>query len=272
MPRALVRLCLSAVTASLMTIPVLAQGQTAPSPAPTPGKKEEHASGLQEFVHGAPASPSPTWTISAGGRIYDTWWDALDRKKPTGNHPAYPATSKRSGANTWRCVECHGWDYKGKDGIYGSGDRFTGIKGIRAARSKGSAELENMLRAAPHSYTKDMISDAELKRLVAFLRDGQHDADRYIDRKSGAVKGSVPRGAAVFQTTCAACHGFDGRLLNWGTKDEPGYIGTEANKFPAEVLHKIRNSHPGAAMINLRALPLQDAVDLLAYARTLPIK
>lgn len=210
--------------------------------------------------------------MARGGRLYDKWFAENKAAKPSTDHPAYIKDGKYGKENSWRCKECHGWDYKGKDGIYGSGDRFTGIKGIRAARSKGSAELENMLRAAPHSYTKDMISDAELKRLVAFLRDGQHDADRYIDRKSGAVKGSVPRGAAVFQTTCAACHGFDGRLLNWGTKDEPGYIGTEANKFPAEVLHKIRNSHPGAAMINLRALPLQDAVDLLAYARTLPIK
>jgi hypothetical protein len=38
------------------------------------------------------------------------------------------------------------------------------------------------------------------------------------------------------------------------------------------VLHKIRNAHPGAAMINLRAFPLQDAIDTLAYAQTLPEK
>lgn len=54
----------------------------------------------EDFVHGAPASPTRTWLLSAGGRIYDTWWDALGRKKPEGNHPAHPKDSKRSGANT----------------------------------------------------------------------------------------------------------------------------------------------------------------------------
>lgn len=27
----------------------------------------------------------------------------------------------------------HGWDYMGKDGVYGKGGHFTGIKGIQGA-------------------------------------------------------------------------------------------------------------------------------------------
>lgn len=239
---------------------------------PAVAAEVEHTADQQNVVHGAPAKPSKTWLLSAGGRIYDTWWDALDRKKPEGTHPAYPATGKRSGATTWRCVECHGWDYKGKDGLYSSGDRYTGIKGIRGARSMKPADIAKLLRAAPHSYTADMIRDDEMERIAAFVREGQHDADRFIDRAKVKAKGDAERGAAVFQTICAVCHGYDGRTLNWGTKDAPAYIGTEAKKLPAEVLHKIRNSHPGAAMVNLRALPMQDAVDVLTYAQTLPEK
>ena len=79
-------------------------------------------------------------------------------------------------------------------------------------------------------------------------------------------------GQVMTSSPCAACHGFDGRALNWGTDKEPAYIGTEANSFPHEVLHKIRNAHPGAAMINLRGFPLKDAIDVLAFARSLPPK
>jgi thiosulfate dehydrogenase len=193
-------------------------------------------------------------------------------KKPEGTNPSYPATAKRSGATTWRCVECHGWDYKGRDGLFGSGERYTGIVGIRAAEGRDPSRINRLLRQPPHNYTPEMIHDDELARVAAFVAQGQHATDRYIERKSGKVKGDVRRGATFFQTMCAACHGFDGRALNWGTATKPGYVGTEARELPSEVLHKIRNAHPGAAMINLRALPIKDAVDVLAYAQTLPAK
>lgn len=239
-------------------------------------KPAAESSPLQVFVHGAPEKPSTAWSLAAGGRIYDTWWDALDRKKPTTTHPAYPKDGKRTGANSWRCVECHGWDYKGKDGVNGKdqpmGDRFTGIGGIRNAQRLQPGALLKLMRSPSHGYTPEMISDAEMLRLAAFVRAGQHDTDKHIDRKTGKVRGDVQRGAAFFQTICAACHGLDGRALNWGTPQEPGYIGTEAKKLPWEVLHKMRNSHPGAAMVNMRALPLKDAIDTLSYAQTLPEK
>lgn len=239
---------------------------------PTLAEETRHRPEQEDFVHGAPEKPSQPWLLAAGGRIYDNWWEALDRKKPQGTNPSYPGTGKRSGATTWRCVECHGWDYKGKDGLYGSGERYTGIKGIRAATRLSVARIVALLRKAPHNYTPEMIRDDELARVAMFVREGQHDADRFIDRKTAKVNGNAARGAGIFQTICAACHGFDGRALNWGTKDDPAYVGTEAKALPSEVLHKIRNAHPGAAMVNLRAFPLQDAIDVLAYSQTLPEK
>ncbi len=239
-------------------------------------EKAKHSSPLQQFVHGAPEVATTPWLLAAGGRIYDNWWDALDRKKPKDTNPAYPASGKRSGSTTWRCVECHGWDYKGKDGVTGKSgplaERYSGVVGIRGARKLSTQAIIDVLRKAPHNYTPDMITDEEAKRVAAFIRVGQHTAETHIDAKTGAVKGDAKRGAGFFQTLCAACHGLDGKALNWGTPQEPAYVGTEAKKLPWEVLHKIRNSHPGAAMINTRALPLKDAVDILAYAQTLPQK
>lgn len=231
--------------------------------------KVEHAPEAQSFVHGAPHDPSMAWTLAAGGRIYDNWWDALDRKKPQSTHPSYPKEGKATGANTWRCKECHGWDYKGRSGEYASGSHFTGIKGIRGAEGRNPGSILRLLRAPLHGYTVEMISDDELRRVALFVSRGQHDVDRLKDR-SGNPRGDARRGQALYQTTCAACHGYDGRLLNWGSKEEPAIIGSDANSVPWEVLHKIRNSHTGVAMINMRALPMSDAMAILAYARTLP--
>ncbi|MCU7893106.1 MAG: hypothetical protein KZQ78_16540 [Candidatus Thiodiazotropha sp. (ex Ustalcina ferruginea)] len=38
---------------------------------------------------------------------------------------------------------------------------------------------------------------------------------------------------------------------------------------PWEVLHKIRNGHPGEQMINTRSLPIQSQLDILRYVQKL---
>lgn len=234
----------------------------------SPSAQSEEA----QFVFGTPDEPAEAWLLSAGGRIYDRWWDALDRDEPKETHPAYPADGNKSGSATWRCKECHGWDYRGRDGRYGSGSHYTGIKGINGAKGRDPALIAKLLRDAPHGYSAEMIKDDELARIAAFVSRGQDDTARFVAPETGAVKGDKERGKAIFQSVCAACHGFQGKLLNWGSTKKPAYVGTEANAAPDEVLHKIRNSHPGTAMINLRAFAIEDAAAVLAYAKTLPQK
>jgi thiosulfate dehydrogenase len=136
--------------------------------------------------------------------------------------------------------------------------------------SADAAALTTLLRSDRHGFGENMIPDEKAQYLAAFLADGLEDMDAIIDFNSGNVAGDTQNGAASFQTTCAACHGFDGRALDWRDADEPGYIGTEANANPWEVLHKIRNGHPGVEMFSLRAFDLQNAIDVLAHTRALP--
>ncbi len=82
--------------------------------------------------------------------------------------------------------------------------------------------------------------------------------------------GDIERGKAIFQTICATCHGFDGKLLDWGEEGRHAYVGTEAASLPDEVFNKILNSHPDVQMVNLRAFPVEDAAAVLARAATLP--
>ena len=233
----------------------------------------DHKSEAQEFVHGSPSAASESWTLAAGGRIYDNWWEALDRDKPTNTNPAYPTSAKKSGAVTWRCKECHGWDYRGKDGVYSKGSHHTGIPGIGGSQGKDVVMVMKTLRDENHPYTAEMINDTELARVAAFVSRGQVDMSKFMDAATRKVNaGDEKRGRNIFQTVCAACHGFDGRLLDWGNGDEHNYVGTEAVDVPDEVMHKVLSAHPGVQMVNLRAFPYQDAIDVMAYAATLPIK
>ncbi len=236
-----------------------------------------HSEESQDFIHGTPIVESEAWLLAAGGRIYDKWWEALDRDAPEGTNPAYPTdvNQKQSGSGTWRCKECHGWDYRGADGVYSAGSHYSGIPGINGSVGKPVEFISRILRDDNHPYSQDMITDEEMLRVAAFVSRGQVDMRTFMNPETRTLvpgTADTDRGRAIFQTTCAACHGYDGAAMDWGDDEDPSYVGTEAVGLPDEVFHKIYNAHPGVAMINLRALSLQDAVDTLAYTATLPVE
>jgi len=73
--------------------------------------------------------------VVRGGAMYDTWWAVTGAAAPATNHPLWalrPDTTRnaRTGSETWRCKECHGWDYKGVNGAYAKGSHRTGFAGI----------------------------------------------------------------------------------------------------------------------------------------------
>ena len=221
-----------------------------------------------DYIYGVPADPSDAAIIAIGGRLYDKWWPILEKDAPETTHPAWPSSNPRTGDVTWRCKSCHGWDYKGAAGKYGSGSYKTGIKGVTGMIGKDPAEIAAVIGNATHGFTDELISTDAKLRIATFISKGLVDMSQYID-DDGTVKGDVNNGKAIFQTVCASCHGYDGAALNWGDEKEPGYVGTEANANPWEVLHKIQNGHPGVQMVNLRAFPVQNSIDVLAYAKTL---
>jgi mono/diheme cytochrome c family protein len=218
------------------------------------------------------SSPTNIWAISRGGQLYDAWWDVIEADEPEDNHSSYPANGKQSGATTWRCKECHGWDYKGVDGAYGKESHFTGIKGVRSVQGIDPAAIVEIIKNDTHGYTEDMMPASAMEKLALFLSFGQIDMDQYIDRATKKARGDPLRGAQYFQTICANCHGFDGKDMNFGDDDEPEYVGTVAFNNPWEALHKIRFGQPGVGMVSLSVLAVQDQVDILAYVQTLPVK
>lgn len=220
----------------------------------------------------AAAVPGQVWDIARGGQLYDNWAKVLGKELPTETHPAYPAAGKQKGAATWRCKECHGWDYKGSAGAYAKGSHLTGIKGLRAMVGADPKAIVKVITDDTHRYTEAMIGRSEMEKLALFVSLGQIDMDLHIDRATRKSRGEAGRGAPYYQTICAVCHGFDGKNMNFGEPEDPEYVGTVARENPWEFIHKARFGQPGVPMISLIMLPDSTISDILALAQTLPEK
>lgn len=204
--------------------------------------------------------------IARGGNLYDKWTKVIDVDNPSDTHALYPAAGKAA-KSSWRCKECHGWDYLGKDGAYSGGSHATGIKGVSGAAGKPVADIVALLKNPSHGYG-DKMADADLSDLAMFISQGQVNMDEYIDRGSKKAKGDVAEGKQKYETVCAHCHGMDGSEPEEMQKT----LGNNSSGNPWEALHKLLNGQPAENMPALRAMNRQDVVDILAYLQTLPQK
>ena len=224
-----------------------------------------------------PTSATPA-TIALGGKLYDDWMKAAGVATPSGNSTLWASqtSNTRTGKDTWRCKECHGWDYKGKDGAYSKGSHLTGFPGVSgAASTKTAAELTAILKgsANPKHNFATYLKDEQLSALAAFLKAGATvDETQYIDYSTKKPKAAdAAKGKQLYDSSCAACHGADGKLILFGGKDSLGFL---ANDNPWEVIHKIQYGQPGAVMPSgiEQQWSIQNALDILAHAQTLPAK
>ena len=211
-----------------------------------------------------------------GGVMWDKWWVATGLPEPTGDHPLYPAVGQKSGSTTWRCKECHGWDYKGVNGAYGSGSHFTGIPGVFGSIMTREEMFDLIKFDTPpngHGFGDTGLTDEEICNLVDFLQDFVIDTDSYIDGGNAFI-GDVQQGRYNYSVaggyyTCASCHGDDGTAINFGSPASPEYVGDLAVANPWEVMHKIRFGHPGTTMPSwmLGGGSNQGAADIGTYAQ-----
>ena len=255
-----------------------------------------------EFIHkvrfGQPDSPMPAaldegWTVedqaavlayaqtlpeesltTQGGQLYDKWWAAAGVDAPESDQPLWAAqdSNERTGADTWRCKECHGWDYRGVDGAYGSGSHFTGFPGIWEASSLSADELTAWLNGeanADHDFSA-YLDESTIDMLVAFIQNGLVDMSQYVNEDK-TVSGDPDHGKSLYSQGCTRCHGSDGQKINFGSEDDPEYLPDLAAGNPWEGLHKAANGQPAEDMVSGLNLgwTWQDLADVIAYLQTL---
>jgi thiosulfate dehydrogenase len=212
---------------------------------------------------------------AVGGRLYDKWWKEAGVDEPSSDQPlwATQSTNTRSGADTWRCKECHGWDYQGAAGAYGSGSHFTGFPGVFDIQSETFETIVSIIDGSANpDHDFSAMGAEEIDNLATFLKSGLADYAPLIDSETkAAVGGDTANGEALY-AACSACHGEDGRTINFGDDDDPTYVSTVALDNPWEFLHKVRAGQPGTAMpASLDAgWSMDDLLDLLAFSQTLP--
>jgi thiosulfate dehydrogenase len=240
------------------------------------------------------ADNNPILLMIDGGKLYDAWWledKGAGEPKTDNSLWKLQTTNHRKGSDTWRCKECHGWDYKGKDGAYGAGSHKTGFPGILGSNYMSVEELEAILKGStnPDHDFSSVISDDAIHKIAVFIRTGLIDLKYYIDYSTKKpLQATIENGREVYvRTKCSHCHGENGDLAA-PSKDE--FLGTIANDNPWEFIHKSRFGSAGVVMPALKIkLPvdekrdkmpsgvksgydMQDMLDLLEFCRSLPHK
>lgn len=203
-----------------------------------------------------------------GGRLYDAWWEVTGAVEPSTDHPLWAfrpdlVSNLSTGSQTWRCNECHGWDYKGVDGEYASGQHRTGIPGVFGT-TMSVPDLTTLLTDPPSNgggpgvlNGHDMgsvMSPGHIEDIVAFLVSRVVETDDFVNPSTRHFLGDPIVGQSHYTTLgtfsrCSDCHGPTGADINFGTTMNPEYLGTVAINDPLRFLHRTRVGFPGVPML-----------------------
>jgi len=237
--------------------------------------------------------------VVKGGKLYDKWWSmASGATEPTDPNPRWPASNITiTGSATWRCKECHGWDYRGADGAYASGKHATGFRGIVATSSftmqypDASSVYSFLKEDTTHGFA-GLFSDDEYYALTKFVIDirsevmASQSAVNFIDdltllTKNGA---DAANGKVLYETkntiTCSSssCHGEDGKRVDFADENPDvfpnEFVHNIAQENPWEFMHKIRFGDAGWEFMpsmydasDATITTINAAADVLAYSQ-----
>jgi len=215
--------------------------------------------------------------VLRGGQLYYAWDRVLGVPLPDHDQAIWKevAPGQDYDPHTWRCVNCHGWDYRGSEGISPRAvvkrSGFPGLFEMVAEPEKKITSWLNGVRNAGHDFS-DYFSEQDYKDLSAFLSAGLIAPDFIADPDTRLVAGTLSTGEEIYIEMCLSCHGVDGEKINFGGAVAPLYLADISLHNPWRVSHVIRFGHLG---INMPAGELTDVsfsqqIDLLTYTQSLP--
>ena len=212
-----------------------------------------------------------------GAQLYDNWMAVLDVPAPEGEPILWylQDTDKIQGADTWRCQECHGWDYKGDQGAYADGNHVTGFKGIQDMIGKTNEEIIAYLDGTnniDHNFI-EFFSEKEMNDLAAFMLTKQVDLKLLVNYDTREILGHQENGQVYYIDTCQECHGENAANIIVNHDGFDMYISDLAYVDPWQAIHHARF---GKANLDVQhafeesGLSLYKIIDVLAYVQTLP--
>jgi mono/diheme cytochrome c family protein len=244
-------------------------------------------------TYASDTTPYQRADLTRGARLFDNWMKEMG-VTPTAINPGYLRTkgTSKSVTASWRCAECHGWDYRGVDGANATGSHFTGVQGLLEAQGDPPENLFAVIQNGSEAKgmtafgVEQSFSDEDIWDLAKFIKEGMVDLSGRIDlatRKPTAGNAAAGKdlyekglpGTNSFQT-CAYCHGTDGRKINFHTAPQaPEYIGSVATEDAFQFTHHVRFGYSGGVLMPAfhdRGWTVDNVMDVLAYAQTLPAK
>jgi thiosulfate dehydrogenase len=219
--------------------------------------------------------PQPDLVV--GAQLYDKWYAVLGIPAPQGDMPIWSrqSTNTRSGAETWRCSECHGWDYKGVAGAYASGSHQTGFPSLILTTANMTEDdiIAHLMGENDQAHNfSNYLDESAMRQLSIFLKEGLIDDSEFLDSVSlKVIDGNLEHGKDLYNSTCAECHGDDGTTIIFRTEGVDETLGDVANRDPFRFLHRTRFGVAGTEMpvgYELSWIP-PDGRDVLMYAQTL---
>jgi len=204
------------------------------------------------------------WSESIGGQLYSDWPQVMLFRGPFTKHPLWTGSPSAINTETWRCVNCHGWDYRGSDGVGGDLGVVSNVPGLRHLVGADRRTVADGIVRGEHGFAGKQLSADALQFLVDFLIEGQRVVVDLAEkaRVSGA---DAQAGRDRYVGACRVCHGSDGGRLNLGSERFPDTLPTLARSKPWKFLHGVRFGHAGV-MPSFVMLDDTEFLNLLAYA------
>lgn len=223
-----------------------------------------------------------------GALLYDSWYTLLEVAGPTTPQPLWATrndTSVQKNADeTWRCKNCHGWDYNGKLGfpslLAARSDALATPEGIFCAIKTGTGTVGEHIfgdKLADATGATQEAKDVHIWNLTKFIVDanGIINIGSYIASNGGIFNANRQGGKDAYTPSCSGCHGADGAKY----ADDGAGLGFIALDDPWEMMHKIRFGDPQTVDrltmpafqdVHGGALTLAQVADIIAWAQGNP--
>lgn len=108
------------------------------------------------------------WTESIGGQLYSDWPQVMLFRGPFAKHPLWTGSPSAINTETWRCVNCHGWDYRGGEGVGGDLGVIPKVPGLRHLVGADRRTVADGITRGDHGFAANQLSADALRFLVDF--------------------------------------------------------------------------------------------------------